>query len=641
MCGIAGIVSFDGITESDRRTVASMLDALAHRGPDGRRIWADDHAVLGHARLAIIDPIGGAQPIANEDGGIRAVVNGEIYNFRELRAELESRGHVFRTAGDAEVVVHLYEEMGVDCLDRLRGMFALAVWDSRRRRILLARDKIGVKPLYFARLGNTLIFASQLDAVLEHEAVERRIDLQSLHQYLVYHYVPSPRTMIRGVSKLGPAERAVVSADAMRVESYWDVSFVADDRIDDEQWEATVRTLLRDSVSSHLIADVPVGVFLSGGLDSATVAALAARVADQPVKTFTVGFDDPRFDERADARALASRLGAEHHEEMARPDPLEIVESLTRYCDEPMGDPSAAPAYCISQAARRHVKVVLSGDGGDEVFAGYSRYRRHARERLLRSFVARRGIRRILRSCSAGMGNRARAFVANLTEVHDRAHYLSVAWFDPQETWNILDADVATMLRDHDPFDVLAGHFARCDAGDSLSRSQYVDLKTWLPDGVLFKADRASMACGLEVRVPMLDTFVVERMARLPRRLKLRRGRGKVILRDAMRPILGNEIVDRRKRGFEVPLDAWFTGPLAATARELLLSRDARVRQWIRPAAIEQTWAELRAGRRGIGARLWALLMLETWARRVPIARARRCEARPIETPPELVESAV
>ena len=645
MCGIAGIVSDRSLSGDDRATVARMLNRLTHRGPDGRGIRTLRTAVLGHTRLAIIDPEGGKQPIGNEDGTAWIVANGEIYNYKALRSELKSRGHRFTTQTDTETILHLYEEMGPACTQRLRGMFAFAIWDDKRRALLLARDPIGVKPLYYSRCNHSLVFASRLDAILEHPAVERRLDVESLHDYLTYHYIPSPRTILGNVSKLRPAERLIIKNGVQQVQTYWDVPFTVDWLPTEADWMSLIRDGVDVAVENHLVADVRVGAFLSGGLDSSAVVASMARTTAEPVCTNTVGFNDPRFDERGDARRLADRLGTDHREQVVTPDPIDIAETLCECFDEPFADPSAVPTLYASRLARQRVKAVLSGDGGDELFAGYTRYVRQRRERTLRRLTTNSYARGIVLACGAATGRRAAQAARNLTADGDRAHYLNVAWFDPAETDDLLADDVAHALRDHDPFEVLGEHFSNCLADDPLARSQYVDLKTWLADGVLCKTDRASMACGLEVRVPLLDLPFVETMARMPDHLKIHQGRGKYALRRAMEPILGPEVVDRRKRGFEVPLDDWIAGPLRGLVEDTVLASDARIAQWLRPEAVRNVWTQLNSGRRGLGTRMWSLLMLELWSRRclTPVRQAgshretERHSERSEESPPPLV----
>ncbi len=617
MCGIAGVVSDRSLAPDDRDVVVRMLEQLAHRGPDGRGLRTLRTAVLGHTRLAIIDPEEGAQPIGNEDGSIWVVANCEIYNYKSLRAELESRGHVFRTGSDAETILHLYEEMGVACIDRLRGMFAFAIRDERRRSLLLARDPMGVKPLYYASIGSTLVFASTLDAVLEHPGVRRDVAPEAIHDYLTYHYVPSPKTILRHVAKLRPAERLLVKNGVARSHRYWDIRFEEDRCRTDAEWLWLVRDGLAAAVESHLVADVPVGAFLSGGLDSGSIVACMSAATPRPAATHTVGFVQPQFDERAEARALAARFGADHREQLIEPNAIDATEVIAAAFDEPLADPSAVPTFYISRMARRRVKAVLSGDGGDELFAGYTRYLRYHRQRSVRRLTTNGYARSLVHATGVLAGPRMRAIADNFTSSHERAHYLNVVWFDPESTLTLLANDFREQLNGYDPFEVVRDHFAECMCDDPLSRSQYVDMKTWLADGVLCKADRASMACGLEVRVPILDRPFVETMARLPERLKVRHAQGKFALRRAFEPVLGADVTARSKRGFEVPLDEWFKGPLKAVLHDTVLSNRSRIGEWLERRAVDDLRLQLQRGQRGIGARLWALLMLELWCRRV------------------------
>ncbi|NOT01494.1 MAG: asparagine synthase (glutamine-hydrolyzing) [Phycisphaerales bacterium] len=627
MCGIAGIVSDRTLDPDDRFVVAAMLDRLHQRGPDGRGMVTRRTAVLGHTRLAIVSPADGHQPIANENGTVWMVANGQIYNHVPLRDELESGGHHFSTASDCEVILHLYEEVGVACVDRLRGMFAFAIWDEPRRTLLLARDPIGVKPLYYAALDGSILFASRLDALMLHPQLGRDIDLAAVHEYLTYHYVPSPRTILRGVRKLEPGQRLVVRDGIHNAQTYWDLSMRADATRTDDEWMALIRDGIQSAVETHMMADVPVGAFLSGGIDSAAVVAAMSRSAAGPVPTHTIGFSETMYDERAGARETAIRLGTDHVDCLMTPDPTQLIEQLVDCFDEPFADPSAIPTYYVSEMARNRVKAVLSGDGGDELFAGYTRYLRHERERIARRFLAGDWTGRFVRACADVAGPRVRGFAEQLTGDDDFAHYLNVAWFSPDETLALFGGDALPALGGHDPFGVLAGHFNRCDAEGALRRGQYVDIKTWLADGVLCKTDRAAMANGLEVRVPLLDIPFVTTMATLPDHLKIDHGRGKFALRRAVEPWLGRTIVNRRKRGFEAPLDAWIMGPFRHVVQDTLCVSSARIHEWLAPSAIDDVWTQLNGGRRGMGSRVWALLMLELWLQRVasiaPVVRER------------------
>jgi asparagine synthase (glutamine-hydrolysing) len=658
MCGIAGIVSFDGVNDRDRATVNAMLDTLHHRGPDGRGTWSDRRAVIGHTRLSIIDVAGGAQPLLNEDETICASVNGEIYNHALLRSDLESRGHRFRTGSDCEVVVHLYEEYGRSFVDRLRGMFAIAVWDARKRSLLLARDPFGIKPLYYARMGSTILFASQLNAIMIDPRLERTIDPRALHEYLTFHYIPSPRTILRSASKLGPTQCAVFTAETSHVREYRDIQLAPDDDVglshddgvepcrdgscspgrdsshvgsqvgqpDDDAYLDALSSALRDTVSHHTLSDVPIGAFLSGGLDSGAIVATLANTSPAAIRTFTVGFEQDAFDERVSARAVADLFSTMHHDESVEPDPHEITTLFERYFDEPFGDPSAIPTYYASRLAARSVKVVLSGDGGDEWFGGYTRYQKLYRRRAARTITANPWARSIINGVAPLFGSRVSRAASHMTADHDLAHCLSVAWFNPLDTLALLNRDARRSLQGFDPFAVLRRQFDRCDSTDPLARSQFVDLKTWLADGVLCKVDRASMACSLEVRVPLLDTQWASFASRIPTRLKLNGHDSKIALRRAMEPFLGNNVTQRRKRGFEVPLDDWFRGPLADRFRDTVLQPDARINEWLDPDAIRNTWQRFQHHRGNLGARLWALMMLENWL------DANRSPATSIET---------
>ncbi len=632
MCGIAGVVRFGGLQDEDRLAASRGLVRVSHRGPDGEGVHDDGIAVLGHRRLAIIDPAGGHQPIGNEDGSIWVTANCEIYNHRVLREELEAGGHRFQTGSDAEVLVHLYEAYGDCFVEKLRGMFAFALWDNRRRRLLLVRDAIGVKPLYFGSIGlgscatEGVVFASRLDAVIEHREIPRRVDEAALHEYLTYHYVPSPRTILRDVCQLSPGERVVISAEGTSRTTYWDVSFAEESQRSEEAWCRRIRDGLSETVRTHLVSDVPVGAFLSGGLDSGAIVWNMVQVHGAGFDSFTAGFDDPEFDERIEAGALADRLGVHHHACMVRPEATHVVETISEVFDEPFADPSSIATHAVSGLASGMVKTVLSGDGGDELFGGYTRYIRRHRQRsvtnVLQRFGRIDGLRRLRelggasQPWSSGL-KRLSAALDGLSADDDFAHYLGMAWYHPWDTVSLLRPETVERLGDHDPYNVLRQHFAACDAQNPLGRGQYVDMKTWLADGVLCKVDRASMAHGLEVRVPLLDTHWVQSMAVLPASLKIRGGRGKYILREAIRSQLGEQVSSGRKKGFEAPMDEWFRGPLREMVQDILLSPDARIYEWLGADAVGRCWRTFVASKGSrLGARLWAMLMLELWLRR-------------------------
>ncbi len=614
MCGIAGIIADHGLTPHEPAVMDRMLTRLAHRGPDGRAVTRTDHAILGHTRLAIIDPQTGRQPIANERGTTFLVANGEIYNHRELRRQLESRGHTFRTRSDCETILHLYEDHGPDCVNHLRGMFAFAILDTERRRLLLARDPLGIKPLYYARTREHWLFASQLDALMAHPSIQREVDLEALHEYLTFHYVPSPRTILKDVHKLPPATIADITDDRIRLTRYWNVDFTPDDARADHEWTSEARERLTDAVRSHLDSDVPVGAFLSGGLDSSSVVHTMAGLQHEPLLTHTVGFHHSRFDERDDAHRLAAQLGADHLDQIVTPDPHDMTSLVARAFDEPFADPSAIPTFYASRLARKRVKTLLSGDGGDETLAGYTRYVQMHRQASIRRHIAHPPLNRFLRAGFRSIPRRMRALSDNLTADTDRAHYLNVAWYHPYDTLRLLNDDTATSIVDHDPFDVIRNALVDTTTADPVSRCQHADIRTWLADGVLCKVDRAAMSNSLEVRVPLLDTEWVAFAARLPNRLKITGNRGKHLLRTMMRSALGDAVTDRRKKGFEVPLHDWFRGPLNDLTSDLLLRPDARIHTWLERCEVQALYENHKRRRSNNGPRLWSLLMLELWA---------------------------
>ena len=579
-----------------------MRAAIVHRGPDEGSTDVFDHCVLGHQRLKVIDLDTGYQPVANETGDVVAVFNGEAYNFRSLRAEL--RGHEIRGTGDTPVLPHLYEESGPRFVERLHGMFALALWDASRRRLVLARDRLGKKPLLWTRLPDgTVAFASELKALLRLPGLPRDVDLAALDAYLGLQYVPDNRTALRGIRKVPPGYVLVVEGDAERLERYWEPQPAEPSRSDDE-WLERVRESVAAAVRKRLVADVPLGALLSGGIDSSIVVALMAETAAEPVRTFTVGFADERYDERAYARAVAERYGTVH-EELAIED--DVAATLPRFAaafDEPLGDEAALPTFLIAEQARRHVTVALAGDGGDEAFAGYERYVAHGLAGRVPGAAARVGAAALSRLPPARREPRSPLFRA--------ARFLDVAGSAPRERYGRLmevfplelrrrlwaDGSLAQPVRLEPPRPDIAG-------------LQLLDLRTYLPGDLLLKADIASMAHSLEVRSPLLDHAVVELGLALPDRLKARGREGKVALRRAFAAELPPEVSERGKTGFGVPLGRWFREDLRELARDAL----ATDRGWFRPEAVTRLLDEHESGRRDHGHRLWCLLMLELWVR--------------------------
>jgi len=623
MCGIAGIVTFDG-RDPDGGRLRAMGDCLRHRGPDAAGYHVDASAApaagLVHRRLSIIDLSPAAdQPIPNEDGTVQVLLNGEIYNFQELRSGLASR-HTFRSQGDTEVIAHLYEERGDDAVAALDGMFALALWDARARRLLLARDHFGKKPLYYWHDAGRLVFGSEIKALLA-AGVPVEMAEENLGEYLAFGYVPTPRTLFRGIRKLPPASLLVANAAGVAApREYWDLRFppageAAEVGLDEAS--GRVRELLTAAVRRRLVADVPLGLLLSGGVDSAAIAALMARLVPGKVRTFTVGFEgDAFFDERPYAERVARHVGTDHHASVVRPQAGELLETLVHHHDEPFGDSSALPTYLVAREARARVTVALNGDGGDETFAGYDRF--HAAllaDRIPAPFAhALRLASRLVPEGASHQGTRRRLrrFADKAVLPFDERIFAWSSFFD-LPALRALDGD---HVADRDR--ILSSYrqaLERCAGASLLSRLLYLNARTYLLDDLLPKMDRMSMAHGLETRSPMLDRALIEYVAGLPDRLKRRGGRGKIVLKKAVSDLLPPGIVARRKHGFGVPLGEWFRGELKGRAEALLLDRP-RLARWLRPEAVRRLFAEHLSGRGDRGHQLWTLLTLELWLRK-------------------------
>jgi asparagine synthase (glutamine-hydrolysing) len=598
-----------------------MTQAMVHRGPDDEGFYVADGVGLGARRLSIIDVTGGHQPIANEDATLIVVFNGEIYNHRDLRTRLETQGHRFTTRSDTEVLVHLYEEYGDASVHLLQGMFAYALWDQRRRRLLLARDRLGIKPLYYTETNDGLVFASEAKALFEHPDVKPQIALDALDLYLSLRYVPGPDTLFRGVKKLPPGHLLIHENGRNEIRRYWELvlgDFQPAVNVDEAVEE--FGALLRDTVRAHLISDVPIGVLLSGGLDSSAVAALVASAADRPVSTFTVGFDLPgAHNELAEARATARHLGTDHHELVLKPDAAELLPRLAWQLDEPVADPAALPTYLICSFARQSVPVVLTGEGGDEILAGYPRYVWFARARRLQRLLPRWIREDVLLPLSrlAPLGRRYHGALDNLLAERDDAtrHLHWVAGLDPALLPDLLSPDVRAAVRAGRAAELLASYLRGGESGAVQQQLMALDVHTWLVDDVLHKMDRMSMAASVEARVPFLDHRLVEFVASLPMRVKLANLGTKTLLKRAMAPLLPAVTIQRRKHAFQIPLDQWVWGPLAGFVRDILLDRRAQERGWFDPKCVTALLASHRNGRPADGQSVWTLLCLELWAR--------------------------
>ncbi len=615
MCGIAGQVRGDG-RPVDRALVERMCAAIEHRGPDARGVHVDGPAGLGIQRLRVIDLQTGDQPVFNEDGTVAVVLNGEIYNYRELRARLRRRGHVFATDGDTEVIAHLYEDEGPGGVARLAGMFAFALWDARRGRLLLARDRLGKKPLHYALRGATISFASELGALLCDGEIDRALDAPALDAYFTYSYVPGERSAFAAVRKLPPASTLVLADGRARIARYWTLDHERTLAVGSEQEAGDlVRDALRRAVRRRLVADVPIGAFLSGGVDSSAVVAAMAEATPEPVRTFSIGFDQAAYDELPHARRVAERFATDHHEFVVRPDAVAALPQLARHFGEPFADHSAIPCFALAQLARRHVTVALNGDGGDEGFGGYGRYV------TLGALDRVRGVpgplRRAVGAAAGRVPGRAGRAAALLGLDPARRYQLHVSRF----SWPLRDVAYTDAFRaaidDEDCADVVLGPWARSRARTDVERMMDVDRQTLLAGDLLVKMDIATMAYGLEARSPLLDHELVELAAALPARWKVRGREKKVALRAALRGWIDDDLIDRPKQGFELPVDAWFRGELAPIARELLLDPRAAVATYVRPAHVQGLLAAHAAGRGRWGARLWTLLVFECWHREV------------------------
>ena len=628
MCGIAGILSLNG-QPVDAGAVQSMCSTIAHRGPDDDGFYIRPEIGLGMRRLSIIDLTTGHQPMSNEDGTVWVVFNGEIYNYRELRQQLTARGHKLATRTDTETLVHLYEDHGAGLVDHLRGMFAFALWDSRKRQLLLGRDRLGIKPLYYANLGDRFVFASEMKAILQLEGAPRELNLVSLNHMITKLTIPSTQSIVRGVEKLEAGNILTVGRDEpARVKRYWDVVFEPNRRATEAALVDELRARIDESVRMHMISDVPVGAFLSGGMDSSSVVANMVRHTDRPVKTFAIGFREEAFNELPHARTVARAFGTDHHELLVEPDVVKLVGDLAYYLDEPLGDPSAIPTFMVSRLAAQHVKVVLSGDGGDELFAGYDKYRVEQRQRRWSRLP--RVLRRALHVIGSNMreGAKGRNFLLHHSLSGWDRFFDSGSFFRRHEREQLLHPDVLAQVRNDDPMREARAWVARA-AKHPGSAMQYLDLHMYLPLDILTKVDRMSMAHSLETRVPLLDHKLVEFAATIPPEMNLQGNVGKLLFKKAMTGVLPASIIERPKRGFAVPLNSWFRGELAGFARELLLSRRAIERNVFNTAYVERVLDLQRAGR-PLDFHLWTLISFEMWCRTFLDAQTARVEREPL-----------
>ena len=629
MCGIAGIVAPIG-SEAIAETMVRMTDAIVHRGPDDQGHVIGDGIGIGMRRLSIIDVSGGQQPIANETGDIHVICNGEIYNFDVLREELIAKGHRFKTKSDAEVIVHLYEDHGDDCLLQLRGMFGLTIWDQRKNRLLIARDRLGKKPLFYANHGKRLWFGSEMKSLLAAEPSLSTPNHAAIGQFLQFAYVHQPETIFKNIHRLPAGHYGVWENGDFQIQPYWTLKFQPDESVTDSQWAQRLDTMLADSVKVRLKSEVPLGVFLSGGLDSSAIVAYSHRAGLDPLKTFTVAFDRREWDESEDAQRVAKHFGTEHHtlqlsEATMRESFIDTLEAITHHCDEPFGDASAIPTYHISRLAREHVTVVLSGDGGDELFAGYSSYRgalfAQRYRRLLPHLIGRHVLPGMASAVSKVLPGGSRYKMQRIAKVfRDSALPIDEAYRDKSSIWNVRELRSLLTPECFASTDYLGPQYLPDSLwkimqsdGDLVSRLTEIDIQSYMLDDILVKVDRMSMAHSLEVRSPLLDHNIVELAARMPTRVKVNSRVGKLVFRDVVRPYLPKQTIRKGKQGFSVPLRDWFRGDLAGVVRDYLLSPGQLPDSVFQRKGVEQVLAEHQRGSVDHANRIWLLLAYASW----------------------------
>lgn len=628
MCGITGVFDTRGRTEISRSLLDRMNQSLLHRGPDAGGLHLEPGLGLGHRRLSIIDLSTGQQPLFNEDGSVAVVFNGEIYNFQELVPELQALGHVFRTRSDTEVIVHAWEAWGASCVQRFRGMFAFALWDRNRQVLFMARDRLGVKPLYYALLADgSFLFGSELKSLLVHPGLPREMDPHAVEEYFAYGYIPEPRSIFKGVYKLPPGYTLTLQrgSPVPQPVAYWDVAFKSGVAVTAQEVGEELIHRLRESVKIRLISEVPLGAFLSGGVDSSAVVAMMAGLSPEPVVTCSISFGDAAYNEAAYAQTVADQYHTEHHVEQVDPDDISLVDHLATVYDEPYADSSAMPTYRVCELARKTVTVALSGDGGDESFGGYRRYRFHVNEERLRSLLPL-GLRKPAFGLLARLYPKAdwapRVFRAKstfqaLARETVEGYFHSVCLMHDEMRRNLFSARLHSELQGYSAVEVLKRHAARATSDHPLSLVQYLDLKTYLVGDINTKVDRASMAHGLEVREPLMDHTLVEWLAGLPPEIKLRGGEGKYLFKKALEPYLPSGILYRTKMGFAVPLAKWFRGPLRQAMRDAVLGPVLADTGWFDPTYLRRLVEDHQSGRRDHSAPLWSLMMFESFLRNV------------------------
>ena len=620
MCGIAGFTRFNKPV-GDVSTLVSMGDAIAHRGPDAHGEYLDDSVGLCHRRLAIVDlSEAGIQPMYSPDNKLVLVFNGEIYNFLELRKELEEQGYVFRTKTDTEVILALYQLHGEGFLSRLNGMFAFALWDKAKQSLFLARDRIGKKPLYFYEDESVLAFASEIKALHKLDGLDLQLRFDAMHDFFAYQYIPDPKTIYTKVHKLEPGHSLLVTREGIKKRKYWDVSFANAGNKSEAEFKDEMLELVSQATKRRMLADVPLGAFLSGGVDSSGIVALMAKQSDNPVTTCSIGFDDKKYNETEFARIVAEQYKTVHHELQVTATVKDHLKKIVRYFDEPFGDPSLVPTYFVSELARQKVTVALAGDGGDELFAGYEKYLADYHENRMRNLFPE-FIRRTLFAKASGtlsasalpLLRRVGSLLGSLSVDPAMGFYISNS-FIRDDMWQRL-ASAATLdkLKDYHPSDITTGHYHASDAKDHLGKVLYTDMKTYLPGGILVKVDRMSMANSLEVRAPLLDYQMIEYAAQIPSSLKLKNSEKKYILKECFKPLLPDDILYRKKMGFSVPLASWLRDAVKEIAEDSLFAANGAVDAYFDRVELKKVWDEHQSGRFDHSAPLWSMLMFSLW----------------------------
>lgn len=609
MCGITGLIYFDKSRTVPGETLRRMTDSLIHRGPDDEGFYCVQNVGLGFRRLSIIDLHTGHQPLCSDDGSIQLVFNGEIYNYQEQQHALKQKGYTFHTTSDTEVILRLYEAYGTDCVRYLRGMFAFAIWDLRKQRLFCARDRFGIKPFYYYLSGDRLVFGSEIKAVLQSGAIDRTLSPEALDSYFTYGYITGDLSVFQHIRKLPPAHTLTLEGSAIRIDRYWRVEFRPDYGRTETEWAEAINECLSDTVRRHMISDVPLGAFLSGGIDSSSVVQAMARQSDRPVKTFSIGFKEQAFNELRYAREVATRYGCEHHEEIVEPESIGLLPRLVGAYDEPFADASAIPTYYVSRFARRHVTVALSGDGGDELFAGYNSYAYFQKVRKL-AFSSTRlndlvwgNIHRLTPETS-----RRKSLTYSLAQERDASGAQATFWTKPERRRLMPDS-----FADHARAERLKEQILGVRGNDWVTRLQHLDMETYMVDDILTKVDRASMLNSLEVRVPLLDHVFAELSFQIPWNLKLKGRAQKYILRKAVSRHLPESILGHPKQGFAVPLSAWFRDNLKDYVQDTLLSCNPRYTRYLDQNYVRRTLDFYYNSGRDLSARIWSLLFFEEW----------------------------